>query len=222
MDGGIEIIGMQISLQECVVGGQVDYQFVNFVEGQYFVVELVIQQVIIVFVVIGNKVFVIFGDVDFLYMLWGLEVDQYFFVLVKVEYWLIVEYVGYCLVWWCLVWYGVGMGMVEMVVDVQGVEQVVRGDLLVDYFVQLLVVYWMVKGFLVLWLESGYYCEWCFLFWLGFVCVVVGVQLIDLIVEGDQFFVQFIKGVEVEIVVFQQVCDGGVVFVNFVQQGVYE
>lgn len=70
-DGGIEIIGMQISLQERAVGGQVDHQLVNFAEGQHPVVELVIQQVTAAFAVIGNKMLVIPGDVDPLHMLRG-------------------------------------------------------------------------------------------------------------------------------------------------------
>ncbi len=54
---------MQIGLQERTVGGKVDHQLMNFAEGQYPMVELVVQQVAAALAVIGNEVFVIAGDV---------------------------------------------------------------------------------------------------------------------------------------------------------------
>lgn len=196
---------MQIGLQERTVGGKVDHQLMNFAEGQYPMVELVVQQVAAALAVIGNEVFVIAGDVNSLHMLRGTKTDQYAVTLVKAENRLIVEHVGHRPVGRRLTRHGAGMGVAEMTIDSQRAEQIVGRNLLVNNLMQLLAADRMVKGFTVLRLKPGHHRKRRFLFRTRFTRAAVGTQLINLAAKRDQLAVEFIKSAEPEITVLQQV-----------------
>jgi hypothetical protein len=113
------------------------------------------------------------------------------------------------------------MGVAKMAVDMQGAEQIVGGDLLVDDLVQLLAVYRMVEADAVLRRNQVITANGVFAP-AGFARAAVGAQLVDLAAEGDQLAVQFIKGSETEIAVGEQVGDGGIALIDAAQERAHQ